>query len=153
MKFKEMSWEELEKDFREKLNRYTSRELADSLEKYKTGEKIMKVKLKVREDINLKILENYGFKKEIYKRPTHKYECGGGDEDYYTEIVWVYDNWINICEVLEKRENSDWIHPNEERDLYIYPSDYDMGVSDEMLVKIYDLIKDGLIVKEEHNGR
>lgn len=37
MKFKEMSWEELEKDFREKLNRYTSRELADSLEKYKTG--------------------------------------------------------------------------------------------------------------------
>ena len=58
MKFKEMSWEELEKDFIEKLNRYTSRELADSLEKYKTGEKIMKVKLKVREDINLKILEN-----------------------------------------------------------------------------------------------
>lgn len=35
MKFKEMSWEELKKDFREKLNRYTSRELADSLEKYK----------------------------------------------------------------------------------------------------------------------
>ncbi len=153
MKFKEMSWEELKKDFREKLDRFTSRELVNSLEKYKKGEKNLRVKLKVREDVDLKILENYGFKREMHKAPTYKYECEDGVEDYYTEIVWVYDNGINTCEVLEKRENSDWKHPNEERDLYIYPSDYDMGVSDEMLVKTYDLIRDGLIIKEEDNGR
>lgn len=35
MKFKEMSWEELEKDFRKKLNEYTIKELVKSLEKYK----------------------------------------------------------------------------------------------------------------------
>ena len=35
MKFKEMSWEELKKDFRKKLNEYTIKELVKSLEKYK----------------------------------------------------------------------------------------------------------------------
>ncbi len=153
MKFKEMSWEELKMDFREKLDRYTSRELVDSLEKYKKGEKNLRVKLKVREDVNLKVLENYGFKRKTHKAPTYKYEYEDGDEDYYTEIVWVYDNGINICEVLEKRENSDWKHPNEERDLYVYLSDYDVDISNDTLVKIYDLIKDGLIVKEKDNGR
>ncbi len=35
MKFKEMSWEELEKDFKKILAQYTSDELVKSLEKYK----------------------------------------------------------------------------------------------------------------------
>lgn len=35
MKFKEMSWEELERDFKAKLAQYTIEELVDSLDKYK----------------------------------------------------------------------------------------------------------------------
>ena len=35
MKFKEMSWEELKKDFRRILDKYTTRDLVDSLKKYK----------------------------------------------------------------------------------------------------------------------
>lgn len=36
MKFKEMSWEELKKDFRKILDKYTTRNLVDSLKKYKS---------------------------------------------------------------------------------------------------------------------
>lgn len=35
MKFREMSWEELKTDFRKKLDKYTTKELVKSLEKYK----------------------------------------------------------------------------------------------------------------------
>ncbi len=35
MKFREMSWEELKADFRKKLDKYTTKELVKSLEKYK----------------------------------------------------------------------------------------------------------------------
>lgn len=35
MKFKEMSWEELKKDFRKILDKYTTKDLVDSLKKYK----------------------------------------------------------------------------------------------------------------------
>ena len=60
----------------------------------------------------------------------------------------VYDNGINTLEIVEKRENSDWEHPNKERELYIYENDYDGGLSKGMLDKLYDLIKAGLVVKE-----
>lgn len=39
MKFKEMSNEELQKDFKQVLNKYTTEELVESLEKYKVVDK------------------------------------------------------------------------------------------------------------------
>ncbi len=71
-----------------------------------------------------------------------------GKEDYYTEIKYNYDNKINTIEIVEKRENSDWKHTNEEREIYIYENDYDFGVSKDILCKLYDLIQAGLVMKE-----
>ena len=104
--------------------------------------------LKIRDDVDLKELEKFGFKRQERKEKTHKTLWKIDLEDYYTEIVWIYDNGINTCEILEKRENSDWIHQNEEREVWIYANDYESGVSKEMLVKQYDLIKADLVVKE-----
>ena len=39
MKFKEMTWQELNKDFKQVLSNYTSEELVESLEKYKVENK------------------------------------------------------------------------------------------------------------------
>lgn len=35
MKFKEMKWKELKADFKKKINKFTTKELLKSLEKYK----------------------------------------------------------------------------------------------------------------------
>lgn len=104
----------------------------------------------------LKIKERYRFKrtwkvwiwKTDQKRKTHKYVHEHGKEEYYTETLWIYDDGINTIEILEKRENSDWKHPNEEKEVYVYENDYDMGISKYILQKLYDLIKADLIVKE-----
>lgn len=103
--------------------------------------------LKLKDGVDLKELEKFGFLKETEKFKTHKYECKNGEEDYYTEILYRYDNGKNIIEILEKRENSDWIHQNREKEVYVYESDYDMGISKDMLNVIYDLIKAGLVEK------
>ena len=45
MKFREMSWEELKADFRKKLDKYTTKELVKSLEKYKIKTEINKTNI------------------------------------------------------------------------------------------------------------
>ena len=75
------------------------------------------------------------------KKKTYKYEWKNGEEDYYTEIKYSYDDGINTIEIVEKRENSDWTHTNEEREIYIYENDYDFGISKNILCVIYDLIQ------------
>ena len=104
--------------------------------------------LKIRDDVDLKELEKYGFEKQTRKGKTHKYEYEHGKEEYYTEILWIYDDGINTIEILEKRENSDWKYQNEEKEVYVYENDYDMGISKYILGKLYDLIKANLVVKE-----
>lgn len=104
--------------------------------------------LKIKDDVDLKELEKFGFIKEIKKEKTHKYECENAEEDYYTEILYRYDNGINTIDILEKRQNSDWIHANKEREVYIYESDYECGVSKDIIEKLYDLIQAGLVEKE-----
>lgn len=103
--------------------------------------------LKIKDDVDLKELEKFGFIKETFKNKTHKYKYRNGEEEYYTETVWRYDNEINIIEILEQRINSDWKHMNIEKEIYIYESDYDMGISKDMLCVIYDLIQEGLVEK------
>ena len=57
--------------------------------------------LKIRDDVDLKELEKYGFEKQTRKGKTHKYEYEHGKEEYYTEILWIYDDGINTIEILE----------------------------------------------------
>ena len=104
--------------------------------------------LKIRDDVDLKGLEKFGFEKQVKKEKTHKYECEHGKEEYYIETLWKYDDGITTIEILEKRENSDWRHPNKEKEVYVYENDYDMGISKHILEKLYDLIKANLVVKE-----
>lgn len=82
------------------------------------------------------------------KEKTHKYLFKNGEEEYYIETLWEYDDGITTIEILEKRENSDWEHQNEEREIYVYESDYDMGVSKKSLEILYDLIRADMVVKE-----
>jgi len=103
--------------------------------------------LKIKENVDLKELEKFGFKKEVEKHATYKYECKNGEEDYFTETLYRYDDGINTIEIVEKRENSDWKHLNQERELYVFESDYDCGVSESMLSVLYDLIQAGLVEK------
>lgn len=51
--------------------------------------------------------------------------------------------------MLEKRTNSDFIHPNTERQIYVCESVWESGVSQNMLMLIYDLIQAGLVEKVE----
>lgn len=97
----------------------------------------------------LEELEQYGFEKFNRKGKTHKYECENGEEDYYTEYGYYYDDGTNYMEIVTKRINSDWFHLNSINQVYVDESDYEMGVSQNMLVLLYDLIKDGLVVKEK----
>ena len=101
--------------------------------------------LRIKEGIDLKELEKFGFSKETIKNKTHKYECENGQEEYYTEILWKYDNGRNTIEILEKRINSDWNHMNIEREIYVYENDYDVGISKDILEVIYDLIKADMV--------
>lgn len=90
----------------------------------------------------------FGFIKKTEINKTHKYLYGNGEKEYYTEIFWEYDDERNTIEILEKRENSDWKHQNEEKEVYIYANDFDAGISEDMLDTLYDLIKADLVVKE-----
>ena len=94
-------------------------------------------------------LWNYGFESFVRKDKTHKYECENGEEDYYTEYGYKYDDGTNCIEIITERINSDWHHSNSINQVYVDESDYEMGVSQNMLVLLYDLIKDGLVVKEK----
>lgn len=97
----------------------------------------------------LEELEKYGFEKFNRKEKTHKYEWENGEEDYYTECGYIYDDDTNSIEIVTERINSDWRHLNAVNEIYIYETDYEVGVSKDMLIVLYDLIKDGLVVKEK----
>ena len=103
--------------------------------------------LKIKDDVDLKELENFGFQKTTRKRKTYKYYWGNGKEDYYTEELYFISNGINSIEILESRINSDWTHSNSIREVYIIEDDYDMGLSKGILEILYDLIKADLVEK------
>lgn len=101
--------------------------------------------LKIKDNVDLKELEKFGFKQII------KYERRNGDKAYYPEKSYILDDRCNIIEILEERVNSDWKHQNNAREIYVYESDYEMGVSMNQLDVIYDLIKAGLVEKSDGN--
>ena len=103
--------------------------------------------LKIKDDIDLKELEKFGFEKITRKEKTHNYLWKNGKEAYYTEELYFISNGINSIEILESRTNSDWTHPNSIREIYIFKDDYDMGISKRILETLYDLIKADLVEK------
>ena len=103
--------------------------------------------LKIKDNVDLKELEKFGFKKVVEKDKTYEFEWGHGKEDYYTEILYRYNNGINTIDIVEERINSDWNHSNQIREVFAYDSDYDMDISKDTLSVIYDLIKADLIEK------
>lgn len=104
--------------------------------------------LKIKDNVDLKELEQFGFKKTENYCKTHKSLFENGKEDYYKETKYKYDNGLNTIEILEKRENSDWKHMNKEREIYIVSNDYDVGIPKDTIDKLYDLIQAGLVEKE-----
>ena len=104
--------------------------------------------LKIKDDVDLKELEKFGFKKVNRKELTHK-ACMHIDskKEYYFEIAWVINTGLNTVEVLEERKNSDWEHNNKEREICIEENDYDVGIRPITLDLLYDLIKADLVEK------
>lgn len=102
--------------------------------------------LKIKDNIDLKELEKFGFEKydEIRSNSPKGIRL---NLQTYKEQGYRYNDGTNIIEVVEKRENSYWIHYNKERQIYIYESDYEMSVSIYAYDKLFDLIQAGLVEK------
>lgn len=103
--------------------------------------------LKIKDNVDLKELEKFGFEYywEIKQNNTSEKYCNG--YKVFTEKGYRIGLDGNAIEVVEERKNANWFFPNEEREIYVFETDYDMGVSNEMLNIIYDLISAGLVEK------
>lgn len=53
----------------------------------------------------------------------------------------------SVMILFEERKDANWFFHNKEREVYVYESDYEMGVSDAMLDVLFDLIQAGLVEK------
>ena len=105
--------------------------------------------LKIKDEFDLKELENFKFEKyQETKNNVYKAKEKGLPE-YYTETGYRWDDGCNTIDVVENRINSNWIHSNKEREIFIYESDYEMGVSDNIGDLLFDLIQAGLVEKVE----
>lgn len=105
--------------------------------------------LRIKEDVNLKELEKFGFKYREEMGETHDYLYGSHKRSFYTEKKYIYDDGFTTIEILSERKNSDWNHCNEIRQIWFYESDYDMQISNASLDLLYDLIQAGLVEKCE----
>lgn len=106
--------------------------------------------LKIKDNVDLKELEKFGF---VCYCKIKQNNANGQYYDLhktYTEIGYKVDAGVNTIEIVEERKNANWIFPNKEREIYIFETEYDMGVSEEMLDIIYDLISAGLVEKLEN---
>ena len=102
--------------------------------------------LKIKDNIDLKELEKFGFKK-YYEIRENSNKGKTLNLATYREWGYKYDDTENTIEIVEKRENSYWVHQNIERQIYVYESDWDVGVSMPAIEVIFDLIQAGLIEK------
>lgn len=105
--------------------------------------------LKIRDDVDLKELEKFGF--EFYcevkqNNTTPKFYNGF---ENYTEIGYRYDNGANTIDVVKERKNGNWFFQYEPREIGVYEDDYECGINEDMLDVIFDLIQAGLVEKVE----
>jgi hypothetical protein len=103
--------------------------------------------LKIKENVDLKELEKHKFEKYYDLRENSPKGKKEHNLQTYKEWGYRYNDGTNIIEIVEKRENSHWIHFNKERQIYVYESDWDMGVSMNVMEVVFDLITAGLVEK------
>ena len=109
--------------------------------------------LKIKDNIDLKELEKFGFiyyKKERQNNGNPKFYNGFKT---YFEIGYIWDDGVNTVEVVIERINANWNFHNQEREIYVFESDYDMDVSDNMIDLLFDLIQAGLVEKVEEENK
>lgn len=113
--------------------------------------------LRIKDNVDLKELEKFGFERKTKTEKTWKSQYGEDPkiDDFYIEIIYTFDDNENTIDILQERTNSDWKHANGIREIYVYESDHEMGVSINMLDKIYELIQAGFVEKviENNNGK
>ena len=105
--------------------------------------------LKIKDNVDLKELEKFGFEYKETKKPTWDSLWGSKRENYYIEKAYIYDDGRTTIEINAERKGSDWKHCNEIREIYIYESDYDVGISNKAMETFYNLIQAGLVEKVE----
>jgi hypothetical protein len=103
--------------------------------------------LKIKDNVDLKELEKFGFVYYQNTKANNNYPKFNNGFKTYLEKGYRLDDGTNTCEIVEQRINSNWFDYNEEREVHVFESDYEMGVSDEMIDVIYDLIQAGLVEK------
>ena len=103
--------------------------------------------LKIKNNVDLKELEKFGFEYYCENHENNSVEKYSNGHKFYTEQGYRFDDGTNTIDVMEERKNGNWIFPNKERELYIYESDYEMGISENMIDIIFDLIQAGLVEK------
>lgn len=107
--------------------------------------------LKIKEGVDLKELEKFGFKKFENIKPTWRSSYSRDWEKYkgetYTEIGYKFDDYRNEIIIVENRVNSDWKFIYKPKQIYVRESDWEAGVSMCAYDKVYDLIQAGLVEK------
>ena len=103
--------------------------------------------LKIKDNVDLKELEKFGFEYYIdIRRNNDEPQYYKGIKNYI-EKGYRLDDGENTIEIIEERKDANWVFLNKEREVYVYESDYDMGVSEKMLDVLFDLIQAGLVEK------
>lgn len=107
--------------------------------------------LKIKDNVDLKELEKFGFKKYDIEQSTwrslhskDKYKFIG---EKYREVGYKLDDGCNEITIAESRVNCDWNISYEPREIYVCESDYEMGVSMQAYDVIFDLIKADIVEK------
>ena len=103
--------------------------------------------LKIKDNVDLKELEKFGFDYYIDVRKNNDSPKWYKGIKNYIEKGYRWDDGENTIKIVEERKDANWIFHNKEREVYVFESDYEMGVSDEMLDVIYDLIQAGFVEK------
>lgn len=101
--------------------------------------------LKIKDDIDLKELEKFGFKKQVVKQ-LNPSPIATINRGFYENIEWHLDCEYGGIEIHEKRNNNHWRYGFEIRELNIWAND-DGSISDEVYDVLFDLISSGLVEK------
>ena len=107
--------------------------------------------LKIKNNIKLDELVKFGFEKYVEIKPTWRSSWSKEKDKYiyekYTELGYKLNTGVNIIYVVEEYINDDWHEPNEERQIYVCESDYNMGVDIDVFDILFELIQAGFVEK------
>lgn len=104
--------------------------------------------LKIRDEIDLKELEKFSFKRN-YRKQENIYDAKEkGLPEFYNEVYYTYNDGTNeICIVESRQDGAGWINLPKIRQIDVYEIDYEVGVSMGCYDVIFDLIRAGYVDK------